>query len=233
MDYNQQAMALCVELGDEEAHASLLDELGAIHRLLGHHEQAAEYHRQALALFRSLGVREGETCALDNLGLVAQETGQLDQAVEHHRLALAISREISDRDNEARALNNLGAVFRRAVRYEQARDHLERALRIYRELDNQGGQSAVLNGLGEVARATGDPVGALHAHAVAHQYASKIGLRYEQARADDGLGHAHHELGNAREARKHWDRARITYEELGVPEADEVNAHLVAADDDR
>lgn len=233
IDYNNQAMALCVDLGDEEARASLLDALGAIHRLLDHHEQAAEHHRQALALFRSFGDREGETGALDNLGLVAQETGRLAQAVEHHQLALAVSREIGDQDNEARALNNLGMAFRRTGRYEQAKDHHERALRSYRELDNRGGQSAALNGLGELARATGDLARALRAHAEAHQYASKIGQRYEQARADVGLGHAHHGLGNTREAREHWGRALATYEELGVPEVDEVSAHLVATGDDR
>ncbi|NUP68796.1 MAG: hypothetical protein HOW71_42240, partial [Nonomuraea sp.] len=50
--------------------------------------------------------------------------------------------------------------------------------------------------------------------------------RPEQARAHDGLARAHLALGRAGQAREHARLALDLYEELGVPEAEEVRAFL-------
>lgn len=229
--YHRQALVAFDDLGAVEDKARALDNIGAIHQLFGRYEQATDYHRQALTLFLDADALEGQACAHDHLGVVCQLTGRYEQAADHHRQALALSRKIGDRDDEARALNNLGDLCRRTGRHEQAVDHYQLALSRYRDLGDPHGQARALNGLGEVARAAGDPARALAAHAEAHQHASKIGQRHEQARADRGLGHAHHDLGDAERARVQWRQALALYEELGVPEANEVRTHLAAQDD--
>ena len=232
-DYHRQALAAFNDLGAVEDKARALDNIGIIHRLFGRYEQAADHHRRALALFLHADALEGQACGHDNLGVVYQLTGRYRQAAEHHQQALALARKIGDRDDEGRALNNLGDLCRRTGRHERAIDHYELALSRYRDLGDPHGQARALNGLGEVARAAGDPVRALAAHAEAHQHASKIGQRHEQARADCGLGHAHHDLGDAEQAREQWRQALALYEELGVPEADDVRTHLAAQDAQR
>lgn len=227
-DHYRQALAICRDLGDRDGEGGLLDDLGTIYRLTGQFERAADHHRQALTLLHEVGDREGEATALDNLGLVEQETGQLELAADHHQQALAISREIGDRDDEARALNNLGELCRRTGHHERGRDHHRQALDVYRDLGNPAGQAVALNGLGEIDRATGDLTRSLRHHAEAHDHAGKIGQRLEQARADDGLGHAHHGLGCLDQARGHWQRALVLYEELGVPDAERVRVQLAA-----
>ena len=228
--YHRQALVAFDDLGAVEDKARALDHIGVIHRLFGRYEQAADHHRQALTLFLETGALEGQACAHDHLGVVYQLTGRYEQAADHHQQALAISRKIGDRDDEARALNNLGDLCRRTGRYERAVGHYRLALSRYRDLGDPSGQAWSLNGLGETARAAGDPAQALAAHAEAHQHASKVGRRHEQARADRGLGHAHHDLGDAERAREQWRQALALYEELGVPEADEVRTHLAVQD---
>ncbi|MDQ3275250.1 MAG: hypothetical protein M3Q39_09560 [Actinomycetota bacterium] len=57
-----------------------------------------------------------------------------------------------------------------------------------------------------------------------------LGDRYEQARAHDGLAHTHHATGDPDQARHHWCEALALYTDLGVPDADDVQAYLTALD---
>ncbi|NUS65423.1 MAG: tetratricopeptide repeat protein [Saccharothrix sp.] len=225
-EHHRQAKVVFEAIGAVEDTARALNNLGALHRLAGRHEEAREHHRRALALFTEVRALEGLASAHDYLGVTERLTGRYEQALEHHGEALELSRRIGDPDDEARALDNLGDLYLATGRYDSAAEHHDLALRLYRALGDPGGQSKSLNGLGEVARATGDLRAALAAHAEAHAHAGEIGHRHEQARACAGLARAHHDLGDVERAREQWRRALVRYEELGVPEADEVRAHL-------
>ena len=67
-------------------------------------------------------------------------------------------------------------------------------------------------------------------HTTALTLATQTGERYEQARAHDGLARTHHASGELDQARHHWNQALALYTDLGVPEADDVHAHLAALD---
>ena len=56
--------------------------------------------------------------------------------------------------------------------------------------------------------------------------ASRIGDRYEQARAHDGLARGHHAMGSEGRARRRWRRALTLFTRLGAPEAEEVRTRL-------
>ena len=87
-----------------------------------------------------------------------------------------------------------------------------------------------LNGVGETHHATGHPEQAHAHHGAALTLAVQIGDRYEQARAHNGLAHTHHATGDPSQARHHWQHALALYTNLGVPDADDVHAHLTALD---
>ena len=227
-EHHRRALAVFDSLGAVEDKARALNHLGTLHRLAGRYAEAAEHHRRALALFTDVRALEGAASAHDHLGVAERLAGRHEQALDHHRQALELSRRIGDPDDEARALDNLGEVYRVTGRHDLAGEHHDLALRLYRDLGDPGGQAKSLNGLGEAARAAGDPRDALTAHAEAHTHAGKIGHQHEQARACAGLARAHHDLGDADQAREQWRQALALYEELGVPEADEVRAHLSA-----
>jgi len=67
------------------------------------------------------------------------------------------------------------------------------------------------------------------AHRRAHP-ASQIGDPYEQARAHNGLAHTSHATGDPDQDRHHWRQALALYTDLGVPEADDIPAHLTVLD---
>jgi tetratricopeptide (TPR) repeat protein len=119
---------------------------------------------------------------------------------------------------------------RRSCRTETAADHLREALAGYRELGDRAGERVALNRLGEVQLAVGQPGDALDQQAAALNLATECGSRLEQARALEGLGHAHRALGDEDGADRHWQAALALYTDLDVPEAARVRARLNGTD---
>jgi len=229
-DHHLQSLTLFRTSGDQAGEANALDNLGLVYGWLGHYGQAAEHHQQALTLFRTSGDQAGEANALTNLGLVHWTLGHYGQAAEHHQQALTLFREIGHRAGHATALDNLGAVHWRQGRYPQAAEHHQQALTLFRQIGHEAGEAMALNGIGGTHRATGQLREARIQHTAALALATQIGDRYQQARAHDGLAHAHHATGDPGPARHHWHQALALYTDLGVPEADNVHAHLAARD---
>ena len=229
IDHFQQALGLFREVGDRVGEAWALDGVGHVYWRQGHYQQAIDHFHQALALAREIGDRVGEARALDGFGHVYWRQGHYQQAADHHQQALALFREIGDRPDEAHVLTNLGLVYRRQGHYQQAADHHQQAVALTHEL---GGRSEVrsLNGLGEALHAAGQPRDARIQHTAALTLATQIGDRYEQALAHNGLAHTHQAAGDPDQARRHWRHALALYTDLGVPDADDVQAHLTALD---
>ena len=229
-EHHQQALTLTREIGDQAGEADALDNLGTVYQRQGYYQQATEHHQQALTLFREIGHRAGEARALGNLGLVYRRQGRYQQATEHHQQALTLAREIGHRVGEAGAMADLGAVHWRQGRYQQAAEHHQQALALFREIGHRTGEATALNGIGETHHATGHPEQARAHHNAALALATQTGNRYEQARAHNGLAHTHHATGDPDPARHHWRQALALYNDLAVPEADDVHAHLTALD---
>jgi Tfp pilus assembly protein PilF len=80
-----------------------------------------------------------------------------------------------------------------------------------------------------VSLAIGQASRASTQHRTALSLASRIGDKYEQARAHHGLACSYQATGAAGQARRHWQEALTLYAALGVPEADQVRAQLTMA----
>jgi len=228
-EHLQQALTLAREIGHQVGETHALTSLGLVYQHQGHYQQATEHLQQALTLAREIGHQAGETRALTSLGLVYQHQGHYQQATKHQQQSLALCREIGDRAGEAYALGNLGLVYGRQGHYQQAVDHLQQSMALIREIgDRVGYEAETLNSVGETHHATGYHEQAHVHHNAALTLASQTGDRYEQARAHHGIAHTHHATGDLDQARHHWRRALILYTDLGVPDADDVHAHLTA-----
>jgi len=229
----QQALALFRQTGDRYGEARALGELGDIDSQLGRYPQAAAHQQQALALYREIGDQTAEAQALTNLGSIDHRLGRYQEAAGHLRQALALFRETGNRTGEAHALTELGVTHQRLGRYQEAADHHRQALALYRQTgDHPGeGEAEVLNGLGETLLADGQPGQARAQHAAALKAAGQVGDPYQLARAHAGLASACRAHGDLEMARRHWQQAHARYSELGVPEADNILAHLAALKD--
>ena len=230
LDHLRQALTVARQTGERPSEAWVLTHLGLVYWRQSRYQQALGHHQQALTIARQIGNPYVEAYALDHLGLVYWRQGRYQQAIDHYQQSLTIFRDIGDRDCEAHVLADLGLVHCRQGHYQQALGYHQQALTISHDIGSWEGEFLALNGIGEVLHATGQPKQARIQHNAALVLAVKAGNRYEQARAHNGLAHAHHTTGDPDQARHHWQQALTLYTDLGVPDADDIRAHLATLD---
>ena len=233
LEHYQHARTLLHQVGDQDGEAVALNHLGSVYHRQGCSQQALGHYQQALALFAGIGDRPRQARALCNLGTIYRRQGRYEQAKDLLQQALGLSREIGDLPGEAAALTSLGTIYQAQNRHTQAVGHHQQALDLLRETGDPAGEAQTLNNLGETLRASGQPEQSRIRHAAALTLASQTGDKYEQARAHNGLAHAYGITGDYDRARRHWQHSFTLYAELGVPEADDVSAHLTAPNEHR
>jgi tetratricopeptide (TPR) repeat protein len=86
-----------------------------------------------------------------------------------------------------------------------------------------------LNHLGETRHAAGQLAEALDAYQQALAIATELGLHREQARAHGGIG-AVTRASDPRATREHWEQAIAIYDQLNLPEADQLRDQLSTMD---
>ncbi|GAA4051804.1 AfsR/SARP family transcriptional regulator [Nonomuraea soli] len=229
-DYEQsesfahEALAAC---DDPNERSLALNALGNVAWRRRESATAEKHLKEALDLTRIAGDWSREGFVLGDLGMILDQMGRPAEAQRHLDLALALHRKERNAVGEARVLNQLGSVLRHQGQPEQAMERHRRAGEIYREVGNSSDAASAFNGLGEAALALGDAARAIEEHARALRGATRD--RPEQARAHEGLARAHLSLGQEDQAREHGQAALRLYEELGVPESDEVRAFLASS----
>ncbi|PRY38666.1 AfsR/SARP family transcriptional regulator [Umezawaea tangerina] len=223
IDHHLEGLALYREIGDRRGEGTTLSNLGLVCERLGRYGEALRHCEQALVVMREFGDRWSEGETLIHLGIVHHRLRDREKALRCHHEALALMRELADRDREGQVLANIGQVLSESGRHAEALEHLRQALAITRETGDRAQETSVLNDFGEAHRAAGLPSQTDHQRALAN--ALDIGDRHQQARAHVGLGHAVAPT-DPEAARLHWELSLAVYQELGVPEAEEVAAHL-------
>jgi tetratricopeptide (TPR) repeat protein len=223
IDHHLQDLVLCREIGDRRGEGTTLSNLGLVCERIGQYDEALGHCTAALGIMREFGDRWSEGETLIHLGIVHHRLRDHDEALRCQHLALDLMRELADRDREGQVLANIGEVLSDAGRHAEALEHVRQALVITREVGDRTEETNILNVLGEAHRAAGLPSEADHRLALAN--ALDVGDRYQQARAHLGIGHAVAPTDPGA-ARLRWELSLVIYQELGVPEADEVAAHL-------
>ncbi|GAA0794692.1 AfsR/SARP family transcriptional regulator [Spirilliplanes yamanashiensis] len=146
------AAAAAEAVGDRDAQARALTNLGRLHRRQGRLDRAADTYRQALTLYAGLGNRAAEAGALRNLGSVHWRLGHYRQAADHYQQALTLYRELGDRAGQADALVRLGLVDERLGDEPRAAERLEPALTLFAELGDRFSEAYVLSLLARLRR---------------------------------------------------------------------------------
>lgn len=153
---------------------------------LGHREEAARLARQALDIPHADPTSAPPLTARITLGVaIAHE--EPGEAVEHLQEALALAREDGHKHNEAWCLNCLGVALRQMGRYEEALASHREAFALLDELFEEHWKIRFLNGYAETCRLAGLPEEALRLHRQALELAPKLGNRYAEALAHEGI----------------------------------------------
>jgi DNA-binding SARP family transcriptional activator/tetratricopeptide (TPR) repeat protein len=219
------AVSAAVALGDREAQARALSDLGRLHRRQGRLAESAETYRQALDLYADLGERAAEAVALRNLGSVHWRLGDYRQAADHYRRAGEQYRLLGDDDGRADASVRLGLVDARLGDVAQAAERLQSALALYTRLGDRFSEAYVISLLARLSQKPADL-----AEAAAHLERSLAAVRQAGDRTAEAyvltdLAAVYARDGRLTEAADHLRRALVLHRRIGdrASEAEALN----------
>jgi tetratricopeptide (TPR) repeat protein len=224
-----EALAVLDAAGDvrgrDAARIGALTSLSELHNRQGRGDEAVTCAEQALALAVVSRDQVGEGVALLELGSVRLAQGRSDLAADCLLRAFGLLHKAHPRA-EHYAEYWLGELRLRQGRSAEAVDLYERALAFFRTASGPGDHAVALNGLAR-ARLARCEFGAARSLSVsAIELATEAGWPYEVATAHATLGHVCAGLGSFTGSRGHLQRALALYDQLGVPDADEIRALL-------
>ncbi len=213
-----QGIDLHRELGSPRDEAQALVNLSTVQTWAGHYAEGAQYAARATELNRRLGEHNNEISSLTWLAQAHLGTGEDERA----RACLAQALELCDESlrpaNVAVVLALWARVCQRLGDTRSAAEHAERALDLVSAEGTATRQATVANVVGLVHLRRGAPDRALELHRHAYELASRLGYRFETARALHGMAEAAQELGDELMAREHWRSAEALYDTMGVTE---------------
>ncbi|MEG4525098.1 CHAT domain-containing protein [Microcoleus sp. C2D2] len=209
----EQALTIYRKIGNRQAEAGSLGNLGNAYQSLGQYQGAIEFHQQSLEISRAIGDRQGEANSLGNLGNAYYSLGQYQRAIEFHEQCLEIVREIGDRQGEANSLGNLGAAYDSLGKYQGAIEFHQQYLEISRAIGYRQGEANSLGNLGAAYQSLGQFHRAIEFHQQQLEISREIGDRQGEANSLGNLGNAYYSLGQfQREIEFHEQSLEISRE---------------------
>jgi tetratricopeptide (TPR) repeat protein len=227
----RDALERYIAAGDRAGVAACLNSLGAVHDSLGQLDEAASCLERSLAVSRELADPHTEGISLNNLGTVYCGLGRHDRAAESLRAALAIFRSTGNQRSQAAALGNLARVHERVGSYARALACYLESYSMFVALDFRVGQAEVLTSMGRVHRLLGHHASSLSLLQQALEVAEQVDERRSTAVSLWELGITRDALGEPEAAQDCWIRALAIFDQIGLPEADELRALLKGAEE--
>lgn len=193
--FNQQALAIQQEIGDQAGAATSLGNLGTLYADLGQYQQALEAQQQSLALARDRGDRAAENRALGHIGEVYSKLDQYELALAAHQQSWSLARERDDQRAQAQAFRGVGEAYHALGQYELAIGSWLNALALVRSLDDPRGEALTLDSLGKTYLALDVHGPAVEVYQQALKLHQSSGNRDREARTLAGLALAYADLG--------------------------------------
>ncbi len=126
----EAGLALSEQQGGATHQATLLNYLGLVARLSGHHEAALAYSRRVVDDPERTPIERAE--ALNVLGLVAFDRRKWEKSLHYIDQALALYRALNDPYNTARLLTNRGLVLRKSHRFDESAESFQAAIQQFK-----------------------------------------------------------------------------------------------------
>ena len=200
-----QAIALAVQLGNEEGRATALQAIGIAYKLMGRLDAALENYRNSLEIKRRLGQEGGMAASLSEIAQIQETMGQPQEAVASYEEALALQRKIGDRSRMAITLINLGALLNETLgRPDDGLPYLREALDLARNSGDRWAEALALNNIGSAYFAKGQLSEAQTQFQLALQLRQETNVPSEIADTLHSLGETSNRMGRFDEALKRY-----------------------------
>jgi DNA-binding SARP family transcriptional activator/tetratricopeptide (TPR) repeat protein len=228
IDIAKQSLQICRRQGDYTSIGRRHSVLGHTYAQLGRPAEGLYHLRLELQVMIDEGDAERLSLAqtLLHIATLKRRYGLASAAVIRRMLRVCMwAYDANDYPiGTAEAYSELGLLCRAEGRYAEAIDLHGRAVAIAEGSGDRRFEAIFLNDYGATALAAGDPSAAAKLHARALEIAEDR-HPYEQARALDGLGSSLVDT-DAEGARRHWRRALVIFNRMGVPERYDVEKRL-------
>ncbi|MBY8884527.1 tetratricopeptide repeat protein [Streptomyces sp. PTM05] len=224
---HREGLTAARESGDPAAECRMLTSGGLGELDTGGHGQALEMFSDAAELFRRTGDRLGVARATNYRGLALLGLGRLDEAATAFRQAAADCPRYGDARAGGLARLNLAEVALATDAHTEAVAQASTAYRILVDEGDPYNAARATTVLGHAALALGRLDQAARHFTQGLATLRRVGARFEVGRVLEALAQlaeACHELSLAR---TRYEEALACYEELRVPAAERVRAHLV------
>jgi len=176
--YTQKALQLFQKLGDEQGLANCHNNIGLIHWVSQHYEEALSSFSAALEVNKRLQNFSEQAKILSNIGIIKDIMGKTDEVAGLFEEGLANAVKAFDPWSESMIENNLGYFYIRQNKLEKAQHHVQRALRISEKMGYTEKVINSLTNLGYCSLLAGNLFSSIDFHQRAMQMAEAIGNKH-------------------------------------------------------
>jgi len=195
LEFLNSAYSLATQFGNDEAKASVEQQMGAAYLNLNKLDEALKNFTGALEIRKRLGLEKGVASSLNMIATVQEMLGNSSEALANYKESLAGFQRIGDKRNTAIILMNLGSFYSDHARYEDALKSTNDALTLFRDLSDEAHQALCLNNLGTIRSYMGNFQDALTYFEQARQIREKLRLTDDLAESLHNLAETNVDLG--------------------------------------
>ena len=195
LEFLNSAYSLATQFGNDEAKASVEQQIGAAYWSLNNMPEALKNFNDALEIRKRLGLERGVASSLNMIARVQAKMGNDDEALANYKASLAGFQKIGDKRSTAIILQNLGSFYYNHAKYEEALKSTNDALTLFRELGDEPNQAQCLNNLGSIRFNLGSFQDALTYYQQAYQIREKLKLTVDMAETLHNLAETNVDLG--------------------------------------
>jgi DNA-binding SARP family transcriptional activator len=212
----REALTCARTVGDEDAQAEALRELGVLHWHMGRFPEALEFQRESLTLCAPTGDRWRVARCQNNIAICLLYLSEHEDALSWFQDAIEGFEATGDERMLAKTLNNLGELFLRAGDPERARRMLERSLRIAERTGSPSDRAILQINLAEIHLLTGKAPAAVALCREALPVFRRMGAQKNEAITLTRLGRAHRALSDVDRAADHLRQALTLARDIGA-----------------
>jgi tetratricopeptide (TPR) repeat protein/transcriptional regulator with XRE-family HTH domain len=193
---------------------------------LAEYKSALAHLDEARALWSALDDHAGVAKVDHVMAVVEDARGDYAKALEHVQNSLARSEAAGARGGIANAMSMLAWLNVRLGDHPQALVHANRAIALHHALGDRSSESQARDTAGLAHFEMAQYPEALDCYRMALEHAQQQGEPFNEARTWRKIARAREALAQPAAAREAWEAALALFEELGLPDADEIRDHL-------
>ncbi|MFC6086717.1 AfsR/SARP family transcriptional regulator [Sphaerisporangium aureirubrum] len=232
LDRLSRALELYRRIGDRRAEAKALNNMGDVYKRRGLHRDAVRLYQESMTIFEQIAGRQNHAILHNNLGDVHQYKGRYGDALDCYRKAMTTLQEMGDRRNQADILNSIGKTYLDMNLAGESVIHFEKARGLAAVIRDSYQDLRAQMGIGDVHYMSGRHLEALGVYQQAKAMAQTIEDPYQLAQLYVRMAMTQEYLEGKEAARICWRQAHLLFDELDLPEAEDIDLRLRGLDDE-